>query len=105
MTTTAKGDRRNDAKVQLSFIDDADKALDGCARVLMFGADKYSRGNWLHGLDWISGIYESMRRHQVQFLKGEDLDAESGLPHVDHILCNALFLSQMYHARKDLDDC
>lgn len=99
-----QGLRYNENKPVLSFLDEARHALAGCAQILMFGAKKYSRGNWLKGLPWIEGIYDSMRRHEIAFLNGEDLDPETKLPHVDHILCNALFLSEMYHTRKDLDD-
>ena len=37
-------------------------------------------------------------------MEGEDNDPESGLPHLGHIQCNALFLSWMMEHRPDLDD-
>jgi hypothetical protein len=45
-----------------------------------------------------------MQRHINALLQGEDDDPESGLAHVGHILCNAMFLSYMFLFRKDLDD-
>jgi hypothetical protein len=36
-----------------------------------------------------------MLRHLIALLDGEELDSESGLPHIGHIMCNAMFHS--YH--------
>lgn len=99
----AKGARYNEGKTQYTLVMEADAALKGITGVMENGAKKYSRANWKQGLGHV-GIMDSMMRHYIAYLNGEDLDPESGLPHVDHIGCNALFLSQMYHTRKDLDD-
>lgn len=98
-----KGSRYNNGKPQLSLVLEADEALRGAARVLEHGMKKYARSNWKRGLDW-NGIIDCMLRHTLSFANGEDMDEESKQAHVDHILCNALFLSQMFHTRKDLDD-
>ncbi len=88
-------ERKNDGKTPLSFVLEASYALNGLAKVLEFGAAKYSRGNWLKGRPY-NGTVDSLVRHLVAFMAGENNDAESGLPHVDHILCNALFLAEHY---------
>jgi hypothetical protein len=59
--------------------------------------------NWKGGLAWV-GVAESLKRHLIAFIEGEDDDKESKLSHVGHILCNAMFLSYMFLFRKDLDD-
>lgn len=59
--------------------------------VLMMGAAKYGDRNWEGGLSWTE-TSESLLRHLTAWLQGEDLDQESGLNHVAHIGCNALFL-------------
>jgi hypothetical protein len=59
--------------------------------------------NWKAGLKHTE-VAESLMRHLVAFLGGEDNDPESGLPHVDHIQCNAMFLAYMTKFKKELDD-
>lgn len=97
------GDRHNAGKAQLTLMLEAPDALVGCTRVLEFGLEKYSRGNWKKGLE-VVGIMDSMMRHLIAYMNGEDNDPESDLPHCSHILCNALFLSQMQLTRPDLDN-
>jgi hypothetical protein len=96
------GIRHNSDKPKISMVLDANEAILGIAQVLMFGEKKYARGNWLKGLPWTE-IIDSLQRHVLAFNAGEDMDPESGLPHVDHIATNALFLSQMFKTQKALD--
>jgi hypothetical protein len=50
----------------------------------------------------LTEVFESMQRHLIAFLRGEDIDPESGLPHTGHILCNAMFINYIwkYHGAK-----
>lgn len=92
MTELAK--RYNDGKPQLSYVFDVMPALLDMVAVLEFGAKKYERNNWKKGFPR-EKLIDSMMRHINAMYQGEDVDAESGLPHVGHILCNAAFLG--YH--------
>ena len=38
---------------------------------------------------------DAMFRHWLAYLKGEELDPESGLPHLHHCACNLAFLIEM----------
>jgi hypothetical protein len=49
------------------------------------------KDNWKKGMP-ITQILDSMLRHIAALQSGEWLDPESGLPHIGHIQCNALFL-------------
>lgn len=70
------------------------EALEGMVRVLEFGAKKYSRDNWRTGTGFkYTRVINSLMRHLFSYMRGEDLDKESGLPHIAHIQCNALFLA------------
>lgn len=66
--------------------------LEGMVKVLEFGAQKYDDHNWRKGMAY-SKITNSLQRHLNAWNSGENIDPESGLHHVDHILCNAMFLS------------
>lgn len=62
----------------------------GLLRVLIFGAKKYAPDSWKdHKKDFIAAC----KRHLAFVEKNlESLDAESGLPHIDHAICNLMFI-------------
>lgn len=95
--------RYNENKPQLSYLLLGREAIQGEAKVWMAGSAKYERANWLKGAP-LTEVMDSLLRHLTAFANGEDNDPESGLPHVDHVMCNARMLSQFYHTRKDMDD-
>lgn len=97
----ACGDRYNEGKLRWGLVDF--DALSPMVRVLEAGAKKYSDHNWKKGLSYTSTM-ESLQRHLNSFSRGEDLDQESGLPHIGHILCNAMFLSYYYQFLPNFDD-
>lgn len=82
-------ERFNQGKPKFSLIDMTCQV--DMARVLEFGANKYSRDNWKIGGP-ITELIDSMLRHTAALLDGEWLDPDSGLPHIGHIQCNAMFL-------------
>src|ERR1700682_117718 len=95
------GSHFDEGKPRVDLLD-AD-ALEGIAKILTFGASKYADHNWRGGIAY-SRIIGSILRHLFAILRAEDVDAESGLPHIDHLSCDAMFLSYFMKNRKDLDD-
>lgn len=61
-------------------------------QVKLWGLKIKSSGveNWKKGLDQ-KEILDSLTRHLFALISGEENDPESGLPHIGHIMCNALF--------------
>ena len=78
-------------------------AIAGLADVLTFGASKYGDRNWERGIEW-SRVYGAALRHLLAFWGWEDLDPETGLPHIDHAACNIHFLQRYFRTHKNLDD-
>lgn len=60
-------------------------------RVLMFGEKKYGRNNWRKGHYTIK-VFNALLRHLFAYIKGEDLDKESGLSHLGHAGACLMFL-------------
>lgn len=93
------GLRYNDGKLKWSYVHW--KSMEPLVRVLMFGAQKYEPFNWQKGLKK-NEILESMMRHLTKLMDGEMKDVESGLDHIGHIMCNAMFYQYMVdNNRKD----
>lgn len=88
-------------KARMELIDPL--AMQGLAKVLEFGANKYAVDNWRKGFP-LTRIIGSLERHLNAIKAGEDTDPESGLPHIDHVGCNWMFLSFFMKKRPDLDD-
>lgn len=79
------------------------RALQGVGEVLTYGAQKYAAHNWRKGLAW-SRLSAAALRHLFAFVRGEDNDPESGLPHLDHAACCILFLSELQKMGTGTDD-
>jgi hypothetical protein len=92
--------RYNTGKAELSYILDVMPALHDMVAVMEFGGKKYERNNWQKGFPR-EKLLDSMLRHIDAFYSGEDIDPESGLPHVGHILCNAAFLGYHFGSRSE----
>lgn len=101
--TVTGGVKDNRGKAPLDLI--PYEALLGAAEVLAYGAKKYKPNNWRLGLKWTE-TWSSLQRHLWAWKEGEDLDPETGLPHLDHAMCQMLFLATYYHEEqmKQFDD-
>lgn len=62
------------------------------ARPMAYGAKKYTRGGWRSVPEAGRRYHASLLRHLNAYARGEDIDSRSGLPHLDHAICNLGFL-------------
>lgn len=84
-----------------------DLLLDGCPRaitavseILTFGAKKYADHSW-QGVEQGESRYKAaLLRHLLAHASGEKLDSESGMSHLAHAACNAMFILEL-ELRKD----
>ncbi len=79
------------------------EALMEIAKVMDFGAKKYSANNWRLGFKWLR-VYGSLMRHLWSWVLGEDKDPETGLSHLAHAGCNVLFLLTFVLTQTGTDD-
>lgn len=96
-----KGLRYNSNKLRYDLLHP--KAVEGLVKVLTKGAVKYEPRNWELGMEW-SSVVQSLERHLAAMKAGEDFDPETGELHIDHLQCNAHFLSAYYHIYPKGDD-
>jgi hypothetical protein len=97
----ASGRKDDSGKPPMGLLDRY--ALEQVARVMDYGAKKYSRYNWRGGLA-LSRLYDAALRHVFAFIDGEDLDPDTKLPHIAHAMCCLMFLLRTQRDRPDLDD-
>lgn len=86
--------RYNEGKRRWSLVDF--KSLEPMVQVLEFGSEKYEPDNWKKGFEG-NDLLDCIMRHLVSIMDGETHDKESGLPHMGHIMCNAMFYTYFNH--------
>ena len=78
-------------------------AIEDLVKVLTHGAQKYSSNNW-HKCKGRLRYYAAAMRHLEAWRKGEDIDADSGLPHIGHAMCCLMFIAGISRLHPDHDD-
>jgi hypothetical protein len=99
--TQPTGTKYDGGKPPMALIDP--EFLEGLARVLGFGATKYTAHNWRSGIAY-SRLISAAYRHLGAINRGEDIDPESGESHSYHLACCIMFLASMLNHRPDMDD-
>lgn len=69
-----------------------DTALFYMGAAMRHGAEKYGRMNWRVTGARFSVYINAMQRHLSSLKEGHDIDRESGLPHLAHIMAGAAVL-------------
>lgn len=68
-------------------------ALEEIAKVLAYGMEsgRYAERNWEEGLSY-EDVFQALQRHAWKWQSGHTHDDESGLNHMGHVACLAMFL-------------
>lgn len=74
------------------------------ARAFGYGADKYGRQNWIDERAYYSVYYAAMMRHLLTWFDSEEIDPESGVSHLAHIMANCAILIYMKENNNFDDD-
>jgi hypothetical protein len=79
------------------------EALAVVARLYGKGAEKYAEHNWRKGYEW-SKSYAALNRHLNAFWGGEDIDEETGMPHLACVVFHALTLLTFMEEQPEFDN-
>jgi len=83
------GVKHDEGKPQFSLIPPL--AHEAHAEVLTFGATKYAPGNWRNVENAQARYIDAALRHINAHVQGDELDPESGLPHLAHAIASISF--------------
>lgn len=100
-TVSATGGEKGVKDVQLHALPRV--AAEELGRVYAFGAAKYADYNFRKGYEW-SKSWDAAMRHLLAFWDGEDLDPESGLPHLAHAMWHCASLLSFATEHPGFDD-
>lgn len=84
------GIKYDELKPRLSLVDPS--FLEGVARVLGFGEQKYGGPNWMEGLSW-TRVLDAAKRHILSLESGEEFDPETGERHTLHAACCLMMIN------------
>lgn len=79
------------------------EAITGMANAFLMGIEKHGKHKFREGIQYTE-LIDSIMRHTLAFLNGEDNDKESGMPHTWHIGANFAMLEYQRVHHKELDD-
>lgn len=77
------------------------ECIEDCVKVLTMGANKYAPNNWQKVEGANERYYAALLRHLSAWRQGEEIDPESGVSHLGHIMCNVIFLSWLEKQNKN----
>lgn len=95
------GMKHDGGKPQLSLI--PKEALWGMGNAFTYGAKKYAAHNFKQGINY-SRLADAALRHLTAYMDGENIDEESGNPHLDHALASLAMLKYMDVNKPEFDD-
>jgi hypothetical protein len=95
------GNKYDEGKPRIDLVPPA--AITAAARVFTYGARKYGDHNWKDGIAF-SRLYSALWRHMLAWWDGENLDVESGLPHLSHALVNLCMIIDLQENLSECDD-
>ncbi len=86
------GYKLDEGKLRMDLL--SPQALQGLAAILTKAAakGKYPARNWEKGMLY-ERVYAGIMRHLLSWQGGEDIDPDSGQPHIDHAAAGIHFLS------------
>lgn len=91
-----RGMKYDDDKPRMDLlVSGCPNALEAVASVLTFGAKKYAAHSWQTVPHGNERYLAAQLRHITAVQKGEQLDPESGMHHLAHAACNALFILEL----------
>lgn len=77
--------------------------LQSLVSVYTYGAGKYADRNWEKGIKY-GRVFAAIMRHLWKWWAGEEVDEESGLPHLAHAAWGCLALLEFSRTKKEMDD-
>lgn len=95
------GKKEDSNKAPISLI--PTEAILAMAEGFAYGAKKYGAHNFREGIEY-TRLIDSLMRHTLAFLAGEDIDEESGLPHVSLMGSNFAMLQYQTVHHPELDN-
>lgn len=90
MSTAEKGLKFDNDKLRYDLI--PPEVIEELAKVLTHGAAKYAPNNWKKVEPFNDRYYAALMRHLEAWRQGEQLDKDSGLHHLSHVITNVAFL-------------
>lgn len=100
---TEKGVKLDNEKPRMDLVlGEFTRALEEVSKVGTFGANKYTDKGWVEVSNGIERYLNAMLRHYMKFRRGKQKDEESGLPHLSHMVWNALAVLELYKRNEEV---